>query len=468
MTSASTTVPTDLTNERLPSGRLLALGLQHVLVMYAGTVAVPLIIGGALKLPKDQLAFLINADLFAAGIATLIQAFGFWKFGIRMPVMMGVTFASVAPMIAIGSDPSVGLLGIYGAVIAAGVFGILVAPLMGRMLGLFPPVVTGTVITLIGVSLMHVGINWAAGGQPTTRAVIDGVVKHVPNVAYGNLGSLGIALLVLVAILLLSKYGRGLISNCAVLLGIVIGTLVAMALGKVSFDGIDEASAIAFITPLHFGIPTFHIGAILSMCVVILITLVESTGMFLALADITGKRLSNEDLTRGLRADGLGTVIGGVFNTFPYTSFSQNVGLVTVTGVRSRYVAAAGGIILIALGLFPKMAHIVASVPQFVLGGAGIVMFGMVAATGIRILGSCDFNRNRFNLFIVAISIGFGMIPTLAPTFFQYLPKWTDPFTHSGIVLGTIVAVVLNVFFNGIQSREEAMRNAAANTHGTE
>ncbi|GAB7549836.1 nucleobase:cation symporter-2 family protein [Cupriavidus sp. D39] len=468
MTSASTTVPTDLTNERLPSGRLLALGLQHVLVMYAGTVAVPLIIGGALKLPKDQLAFLINADLFAAGLATLIQAFGFWKFGIRMPVMMGVTFASVAPMIAIGSDPNVGLLGIYGAVIAAGVFGILVAPLMGRMLGLFPPVVTGTVITLIGVSLMRVGINWAAGGQPTTRAVIDGVVKDVPNLAYGDLGNLGIAALVLVAILLLSKYGRGLISNCAVLLGIVIGTLVAMALGKVSFEGINEASAIALITPLHFGIPTFDIPAILSMCVVMLITLVESTGMFLALADITGKRLSNEDLTRGLRADGLGTVIGGLFNTFPYTSFSQNVGLVTVTGVRSRYVAVAGGIILIGLGLFPKMAHIVASVPQFVLGGAGIVMFGMVAATGIRILGSCDFNRNRFNLFIVAISIGFGMIPTLAPTFFQYLPKWTDPFTHSGIVLGTIVAVVLNVFFNGIQSREEAMRNAAANSHGTE
>ena len=468
MTSASTTVTTDQTNERLPSGRLLALGLQHVLVMYAGTVAVPLIIGGALKLPKDQLAFLINADLFAEGLATLIQAFGFWKFGIRMPVMMGVTFASVAPMIAIGSDPNVGLLGIYGAVIAAGVFGILVAPLMGRMLGLFPPVVTGTVITLIGVSLMRVGINWAAGGQPTTRAVIDGVVKDVPNLAYGDLGNLGIAALVLVAILLLSKYGRGLISNCAVLLGIVIGTLVAMALGKVSFEGLSDASAIALITPLHFGIPTFDLPAILSMCVVMLITLVESTGMFLALADITGKRLSNEDLTRGLRADGLGTVIGGVFNTFPYTSFSQNVGLVTVTGVRSRYVAVAGGIILIGLGLFPKMAHIVASVPQFVLGGAGIVMFGMVAATGIRILGSCDFNRNRFNLFIVAISIGFGMIPTLAPTFFQYLPKWTDPFTHSGIVLGTIVAVVLNVFFNGIQSREEAMRNAAANSHGTE
>ncbi|WP_223851293.1 MULTISPECIES: nucleobase:cation symporter-2 family protein [Cupriavidus] len=466
--ATDTATPADRINERLPSGRLLALGLQHVLVMYAGTVAVPLIVGGALKLPKDQLAFLINADLFAAGIATLIQALGFWRFGIRMPVMMGVTFAAVAPMIAIGGDPEIGLLGIYGAVIASGIFGILIAPLMGRMLGLFPPVVTGTVITLIGISLMRVGINWAGGGQPTTRAVIDGVVKDVPNLAYGDLGNLAIAGLVLVVILVLTKYGRGLIANCAVLLGIIAGTLVAMAFGKVSFEGLHEASLVAVITPLHFGMPTFQLTAVLSMCIVMLITLVESTGMFLALADITGKRLTNRELTNGLRADGLGTIVGGVFNTFPYTSFSQNVGLVTVTGVRSRYVAVAGGLILIAFGLFPKMAHVVASVPQFVLGGAGIVMFGMVAATGIRILGSCDFNRNRHNLFIVAISIGFGMVPTLSPTLFQYLPKWTDPFTHSGIVLGTIVAVALNLFYNGMQSAEEAMRNAAANSHGTE
>mgnify|MGYP003576760568 CR=1 FL=1 len=409
-------------DEKLPAGRLGALGLQHVLVMYAGTVAVPLIVGGALKLPKEQLAFLINADLFAAGIATLIQALAIWKFGIRLPVMMGVTFASVTPMIAIGTDPNIGLLGIYGAVIAAGIFGILIAPVMGRLLGLFPPVVTGTVITLIGISLLRVGINWAAGGQPTTKQVIDGVLQDAPNLAYGDLDNLAIAGLVLVVILLLTKYGRGLIANTAVLLGIVAGTLVAMALGKVHFDGVQEAEWVAVITPLHFGMPTFHFGAIASMCIVMLITLVESTGMFLALADITGKKLKDEDLTRGLRADGLGTLIGGFFNTFPYTSFSQNVGLVTVTGVRSRYVAAAGGVILILLGLFPKMAHIVASVPQFVLGGAGIVMFGMVAATGIRILGTVNFATNRHNLFIVAIAIGAGMVPTLAPQFFQYLP----------------------------------------------
>lgn len=234
MTPSIAVPAADSANERVPMGRLVALGLQHVLVMYAGTVAVPLIVGGALNLPKEQLAFLINADLFAAGIATIIQAIGFWKFGIRMPVMMGVTFASVGPMIAIGNDPAIGLLGIYGAVIASGLFGMLIAPLMGRLLGLFPPVVTGTVITLIGVSLMRVAINWSAGGQPTRQEVVDGVLQSVPNPSYGDPTGLAIAAFVLAAILLMTKYGRRLIGNIAVLLGIVFGTLVAMALGKVA------------------------------------------------------------------------------------------------------------------------------------------------------------------------------------------------------------------------------------------
>jgi NCS2 family nucleobase:cation symporter-2 len=455
-------------DQRLPGAKLAALGLQHVLVMYAGTVAVPLIVGGALNLPKDQLAYLINADLFAAGIATLIQSLAIWKFGIRLPVMMGVTFAAVSPMIAIGVDPSIGLLGIYGAVIASGLFGIAVAPLMGRLLGLFPPIVTGSVITLIGVSLLGVGINWAAGGQPTMRAVVNGVAQTVPNPAYGDPLHLVVAAFVLVVVLLLTKYGRGLVSSIAVLLGIAVGTVVAAALGLVSLTGLADASWIAVVTPLHFGMPTFDIGAIVSMCIVMLITQVESTGMFLALSSITGKRLTSDDLVGGLQADGLGALIGGLFNAFPYTSFSQNVGLVTVTGVRSRYVTAVGGAILIALGLFPKLALVVASVPLFVLGGAGIVMFGMVAATGIRILAYVDYERNRHNLFVAAIAIGFGMIPTLAPQFFHYLPKWTEPVTHSGIVLGTLVAVALNLYFNGMQSKAESLRTAAATAHGAE
>ena len=459
---------THAVDQKIPLPRCAALGLQHVLVMYAGTVAVPLIVGGALGLSKADIAFLINADLLAAGIATLIQALGFFGFGIRMPVMMGVTFAAVGPMIAIGLNPSLGLPAIYGATIAAGIFGIAVAPLMGRLLGVFPPLVTGTVITLIGVSLMGVAINWAAGGQPTVTHMVDGVRMAAANPDYGDPAKLAIAAFVLLVVLGITRFGKGLIANIAILLGILAGVAVSLALGKMHFDGMEEASWVAVTTPLHFGMPRFEFTAIVSMCIVMMITLVESTGMFLALSNITGRRMTPEMLTRGLRADGLGTVIGGVFNTFPYTSFSQNVGLVTVTGVRSRYVAAMGGVILILLALLPKVAHVVASVPTFVLGGAGIVMFGMVAATGVRILGSIDYAQNRHALYVIAISIGLGLVPTLSPNFFQHLPAWTHPITHSGIVLGTCVAVVLNLFYHGVQSRERAFAMAASTSHGSE
>ncbi|CAN7196497.1 nucleobase:cation symporter-2 family protein [Pseudorhodoferax sp. LjRoot39] len=458
----------DAVDQKIPLPRCAALGVQHVLVMYAGTVAVPLIVGGALGLSKADIAFLINADLLAAGIATLVQALGLWRFGIRMPVMMGVTFAAVGPMIAIGTDPALGLPAIYGATIVAGLFGILIAPLMGRLLGVFPPLVTGTVITLIGVSLMGVAIHWAAGGQPHRTEMVDGVAHAIANPDYGDPAKLAIAALVLAVVIAISRFGRGLVANLAVLLGVAAGAAVALATGRMGFEGLDEAPWLALTTPFHFGLPRFELSAVLAMCIVMVITLVESTGMFLALGAITGRRVTPDLLTRGLRADGLGTVIGGVFNTFPYTSFSQNVGLVTVTGVRSRYVAAAGGVVLIALALLPKVAHLVASVPPFVLGGAGIVMFGMVAATGVRILGSVDYGANRHALYVIAISIGMGLIPTLSPTFFQHLPAWTHAVTHSGIVLGTVVAVLLNLFYHGVLTLERSLAQAAATAHSAE
>jgi len=451
-------------DEVLPPGRLSLLGIQHVLVMYAGAVAVPLIIGGALKLPKEQLAQLINADLFACGIATLFQAIGVWRFGIRLPVMMGVTFAAVGPMVVMAGNPDLGLLGIYGAVIGAGIFGILVAPLISRLLPLFPPVVTGTIITVIGISLMRVGINWAAGGNPT----ITSPTGPVPNPTYGAPLHLGIAAFVLIFILAITRFVKGFLANIAVLSGIIVGTLVAMFLGKVSFAGIHEASWVAIVRPFQFGMPRFNLVATLTMCIVMVVVMIESLGMFLALGNITDRPISQRDLSDGLRVDGLGTLIGGIFNTFPYTSFSQNVGLVGVTGVRSRFVCAAGGVILLMLGLLPKLAVIVASVPPFVLGGAGIVMFGMVCATGIRILGGVDFQNNRFNLFIVAISIGFGMIPLVAPRFFAQMPKALGPLLESGILLASIVAVLLNVFFNQIKSLESAVLESAEATAQSE
>ncbi len=448
-------------DEFLPVPKLLTLGIQHVLVMYAGAVAVPLILGRALKMSPEDVAFLISADLFACGLATLVQSVGFPGVGIRLPVMMGVTFASVGPMLSMAASPDVGLLGIYGSVIGAGIFAVLVAPFMGRLLPLFPPVVTGTIIVVIGISLMRIGINWAGGGLPTLTKVVDGVPGAFPNPGYGQLAGLGIALFVLLVILALIRWGSGFLANVAVLLGIVAGAVLASILGVMHFERVMAASWFDIVTPLRFGVPTFRLVPIVTMCIVMVVVMIESTGMFLALGEMTERKIDQAAIARGLRADGVGTILGGIFNTFPYTSFSQNVGLVGVTGIRSRWVTATGGGIMIALGLLPKMSALVEALPQVVLGGAGLVMFGMVAATGARILTNVDFKTNRFNLFVVAISIGFGMIPLVAPNFFTYTPLALHPLLESGILLAAIVSVALNLFFNGVGSLASAQHDAS-------
>lgn len=439
----------------VPPLALGLLGLQHVLVMYAGAVAVPLIVGRALKLPPDQVAMLVSADLFACGLATLLQSWGLPGIGVRMPVMMGVTFAAVTPMVAMGTNPEIGLTGIYGAVIAAGLFAFLVAPLIGRLLPLFPPVVTGTIILVIGVSLMKVGVNWAAGG--------------IGNPDYGAPLHLAIAAFVLCVILAITRYGTGFVNSASVLIGIVVGMLVAAFFGLVDLGHVATASWFDVVRPFAFGAPTFDPVSIVTLCIVMIVVMIESTGMFLALAEICADPIDEKRLTRGLRGDGLGTIIGGIFNTFPYTSFSQNIGLVGVTGVRTRYVTVVGGFIMLGLGLIPKLAALVEAVPQCVLGGAGLVMFGMVGATGVRILGAVDFARHRNNLFIVAVSVGFGMIPLVAPSFFKQMPHALHPLLESGILLCAISAVGLNLFFNGLTggeaARAAARHQAASSEH---
>ena len=490
-----TTTTVHPVDERLPTGRLAALGLQHVLVMYAGAIAVPLIVGRALKLTPEQVALLISADLFACGIVTLIQSLGMTKwFGIKLPVMMGVTFAAVGPMVAFANAmPGVdGARAIFGAIIGAGVVSMIIAPIVSKLLRFFPPVVTGTIIAIIGISLMRVGVGWAMGGPPNLAQSVDvpklvamvdgakataaaaavaaaatgasavapaiklpGPIPMVNNMNYGALDNLAIAGAVLVFILLLVKYGRGFVANISVLLGIVAGCVVAMALGKMNFDKVGKAAWFDVVTPFAFGMPTFDVVMILTMVLVMIVVMIESTGMFLALSDITGKKISQPELAAGLRTDGLGTLIGGIFNTFPYTSFSQNVGLVGVTGVKSRWVCVAGGVIMIVLGMLPKMAAFVEAIPQFVLGGAGLVMFGMVAATGIRILSNVDFKGNRNNLYVVALSIGFGLIPLVAPRWTQQMSNTLHPLLESGILLTAVAAVVLNIFFNGAKGGAE-------------
>jgi NCS2 family nucleobase:cation symporter-2 len=429
-------------DEILPYGQMAAVGLQHVLVMYAGAIAVPLIVGGALKLPKDQIAFLVNADLFACGIVTLIQCLGVWRFGIRLPVVMGVTFAAVGPMVAMAAS-GVAITGIFGAVIAAGVFTVAVAPFASRLVRYFPPLVTGTIIAVIGITLLRIGIGWAGGGVGAKN--------------FGDPANLAVVALVLATILAINKLFDGFIANIAVLIGIVVGFAAAMAFGMVEFAGVRDADWIALVYPFRFGAPTFDASAIVSLCVVMIVVMVESTGMFLALGEICDRTVGPPEIARGLATDGLGTIIGGVFNTFPYTSFSQNVGLVGVTGVKSRFVVAVAGGILVALGLLPKLGTLVASIPQPVLGGAGLVMFGMVAATGIKILARVDYAQ-RHNLLIIAISIAVGMIPLVAPTFFAQVPKWLGPLVNSGITLAAISAVLLNALFNGGGWNVEAER----------
>lgn len=305
----------------LPVPKLLTLGLQHVLVMYAGAVAVPLILGRALKLAPEDVAFLISADLFVCGLATLVQCVGFPGVGIRLPVMMGVTFASVGPMLSMASAPDIGLLGIYGSVIAAGVFALLVAPFMSRLLPLFPPVVTGTIILVIGISLMRVGINWAGGGLPTLTKVVDGAKGAFPNPAYGQLEGLGIALFVLLVILGLLRFFKGFVGNVAVLLGIVAGAVLASLLGVMHFDKVVSAAWVDVVTPLRFGLPKFQLVPIVTMCIVMVVVMIESTGMFLALGEMTGRRVDQRSIARGLRADGVGTILGGIFNILPLHVF---------------------------------------------------------------------------------------------------------------------------------------------------
>lgn len=428
-------------DQRLPLMQLLLVGLQHVLLMYGGAVAVPLIVGQAAGLSREEIAFLINADLLVAGIATLVQSIGIGPVGIRMPVMMGASFAAVGSMVVMAGMPGVGLQGIFGATIAAGLFGLVLAPFMSRIVRFFPPLVTGTVITSIGLSLFPVAVNWAGGGSKVTE--------------FGGLQYLAVAALVLAIILVVNRFLRGFWVNVSVLIGMGIGYVLAGCLGMVDLNGLGQAPWLQVVTPLHFGMPTFELAPVLSMCLVTVIIFVESTGMFLALGKITGREICPNALRRGLLCDAGASFVAGFFNTFTHSSFAQNIGLVQMTSVRSRYVTVAAGLFLLALSLVPKAAFLVASIPPAVLGGAGIAMFGMVAATGIKILHEADITDRR-NQLLVAVSIGLGMAPVVRPDLFAHLPHWMEPITHSGIAMTTLSALLLNILFNVLGEKDRA------------
>ena len=423
-------------DQRLPLLLLLAYGLQHVMAMYSGAVAVPLIVAAALDLPREQLIFLINADLFTCGVATLVQTLGLGsRIGARLPLMQGCTFAAVTPMIMIGQTHGGGMEGlrvVYGSVIAAGLFSFLIAKYFSRMLDFFPKLVTGTVIIIIGISLMPVAVQWAGGGDP---AAIDYCAPH----------HISMAAAVLAVILFFYRVGHGFVRNVAVLLGLILGTLAATLLGAVDYTAVAEAPLFDVTLPFAFGPPIFDLSSVLSMTLVMLIVMAETTGDVVAVSEIVGHPMSQELLARTLRADGITSILGGILNAFPYTAFSQNVGLLSLTRIKSRYVVAVGGGLLMLMGLLPKLAAVIACVPTAVLGGAGLAMFGMVAANGVKTLSRIEFDKG-YNMMVVAIGLSVALVP---PGFYHKFPVWAQLVLNSGITMGSLATVVLNLLLNG-------------------
>jgi xanthine permease len=429
--------PVHPVDEVMPVGQLVIYGMQHVMSMYAGVIAVPLIIGTAFGLPFNELAYLLTAALLVSGLATILQTVGVWKIGARLPLVQGTSFVAVASMLAIGKSSGGGaaaLTTIFGAILVAGTIGFLLTPLFNRLIHLFPPVVTGSIITVIGLSLLPVAVNWSAGGVGSDH--------------FGSLANIGLAFLTLVIILFIYRFLPGFFSRIAILVGLVAGTLVAIPLGMADFSKIGGAAWFAVSTPFHFGFPTFEFAAILSMTIVMIVIMTEATADILAIGEIVDRPADGKTVVAGLRADCLSsTISGGFLNGFQLSAFAQNVGLVAITGIKSRFVVAVGGVILVVLGLLPKLGAIVASVPTPVLGGAGLALFGTVAASGIRALSKVDYDGNA-NLVIVALALGMGVLPIAVPKFYEEFPTWFGTIFESGICAAAITAVLLNLLFN--------------------
>ncbi|GAB2502578.1 nucleobase:cation symporter-2 family protein [Nocardiopsis aegyptia] len=417
-------------DERPRAGLMVVYGFQHILAMYAGVVTPPIIVGSVVGLSTAEMGILISAALLVSGLATLLQTMGVWRFGARLPSVIGISFVPVSAMVGIAGES--GLPTVFGAALVAGVFGLCVVPVMASLIRFFPPVVTGSVITIIGVSLFPVAVGWITENNET----------GVPTT-----GGLALAGTTLLLVLLLAWILPGVWSRMAVLGGLVLGTAVAAAFGRVDFSAVGEGAIFSFGRPFHFGPPEFQAAAIITMCVVMLVILTEGVADILAVGEIVGARMDGRRLADGLRVDALASIVGPLLNTFPGSTFSQNVGLVALTRVRSRYVVAVGGLILITLGLFPVLGRIVAMVPSPVLGGAGLVLFGSVAAAGIRTLAAVEYDGNM-NLIIVAVALAFGTIPLAAPGFYEGFPSWAAMILSSGIVAGAVAALVLNACFN--------------------
>ncbi len=422
----------------MKNAKLFTLGIQHLLAMYAGAILVPIIIGNSLGFSTEQLTYLVAIDILMCGIATLLQVMRGKVFGIGLPVVLGCTFTAVFPIIAIGTDKGIGA--IYGAIIASGIIVVLISGFFGKLVKFFPPIVTGSVVTIIGISLIPVAVNNMGGGQ------------DAPD--FGSAFNISLALTTLVLILIIYRFTTGFVRSISILLGLVFGTVVAAFLGKVDFSPVAKADWLHMVQPFYFGTPTFDFSAIITMTLVAMVSLVESSGVYFALSDITKTPVNSKDLSRGYRSEGLASIIGGIFNAFPYTTFSQNVGLIKMTGVKERKVIFITGIMLVLLGFLPKVAALTTIIPTAVLGGAMLAMFGMVVTQGITMLAP-EIMRTPENAMIAAIAVGLGGGVVMVPDIFAVLPPGLSVLTSNGIVCGSLTAILLNIVFNMIGPKKE-------------
>ena len=411
------------------------LSVQHLLAMYAGAILVPIIVGTSLKFSAEEFAYLVTVDIFMCGVATFLQANKVT--GTGLPIVLGCTFTAVAPMILIGQTKGLDVL--YGSLLISGILVVLIAPFFSYLVKFFPPVVTGSVVTIIGINLMPVAMNYLAGGEGAKN--------------YGDTKNLILGGVTLLIILILQRFTKGFLKSIAILIGLAIGTALAGIFGMVDIKQVGDAHWFGFPVPFRFSGFGFDVSSILVFFIVAVVSLIESTGVYHALSEITGRKLERKDFRKGYTAEGLAIILGSIFNAFPYTAYSQNVGLVSLSGAKKNNVIYGMVILLLICGCIPKLGALANIIPLPVLGGAMIAMFGMVMAYGVSILGNINF-QNQNNLLIIAISVGLGAGISAVPQAFKGLGEQFAWLTQNGIVLGAISAIILNFFFNGIKYKQ--------------
>ena len=433
MTSTSNNSYSD-PNITPPLGQALPLGLQHVLAMFASNVTPAIIVAGAagLGFGSPEQIYLNQMAMLFAGIATLFQTIGIGPVGARLPIMQGTSFAFVGVLAGLAATQ--GLSVALTSCIIAGLIHFALGSVISSIRSWFPPLVTGLVILAIGLYLIPVGIKYAAGGAADFQMTAD---------SFGSLKHWSVALTVIIVALLVKFRTSGALSNAAILIGLLAGYALAYMLGMVSFGGVAKASMITNLQVMPYGFE-FNLGAVIAVTLISIVSAVETVGDASATTKAgAGRTATDEEISGATYADGLGTAVAGVFGGLPNTSFSQNVGIVGMTGVMSRHVVTIAGIILVLAGLLPKIGAIIASMPMPVLGGGVIVMFGMVAAAGMNVLSEVKMTRR--NMIIIAISLTAGLGLNLVPSAVQYLPGVWKTLATSAVAPTAFLAIVLNL-----------------------